>query len=117
MKVNQFKKIIKEAVSEAIREEFLLMREGLQEQKKPVNPYAIDGFGKTSYPDSGNPEYRNMLMEQFGLTPESGEKVEQRIPKTPKEQINALEGILAQTAARMTSRDLAAVAVIGNIED
>ena len=92
MKVDVFKKLIKEAVREVLREEL-----------SQVNPTQIQENRTMSFTtqDVDMVAYRQNLAASMGLTP----------PLPPKAQStgNPYLDIIAETASTMTSQDLAAM--------
>jgi hypothetical protein len=92
MKVDVFKKLIKEAVREVLREEL-----------SQVNPTQIQENKTISFTtqDVDMVAYRQNLAATMGLTP----------PSQPKAQStgNPYLDIIAETASNMTSQDLAAM--------
>ena len=123
MKVGQFKKLIKEAVAEAIQEEFAVMRGG----KQPVQESLMMTTNDVADPNDMN----RTLMSQLGLDGSGGEAesspfMVKQTPKpaavTPvapaamkdevlgiKHNSNLLMSAIANTAKGMNSSDLAAV--------
>ena len=92
MKVDVFKKLIKEAVREVLREELS------QTQPTPIQENKTMSF---TTQDVDMVAYRQNLAASMGLTP----------PLPPKAQStgNPYLDIIAETASTMTSQDLAAM--------
>jgi len=97
MKVDVFKKLIKEAVREVLREEL-----------SQVNPTQIKENRTMSFTtqDVDMVAYRQNLASSMGLTPPS--QPSHQKPQAPSTG-NPYLDIIAETAANMTSQDLAAM--------
>ena len=97
MKVEVFKKLIKEAVREVLREEL-----------SQVNPTQIKENRTMSFTtqDVDMVAYRQNLASSMGLTPPS--QPSHQKPQAPSTG-NPYLDIIAETAANMTSQDLAAM--------
>jgi hypothetical protein len=97
MKVDVFKKLIKEAVREVLREEL--------SQVKPT-PIQENRTMSFTTQDVDMVAYRQNLAANMGLTPPS----QQSNPKSQSAPTgNPYLDIIAETAANMTSQDLAAM--------
>ena len=97
MKVDVFKKLIKEAVREVLREEL-----------SQTNPTQIQENKTMSFTtqDVDMVAYRQNLAASMGLTPPS-QHINSKSKVTPSG--NPYLDIIAETAANMTSQDLAAM--------
>jgi hypothetical protein len=96
MKVDVFKKLIKEAVREVLREELS------QVQPTPIQENRTMSF---TTQDVDMVAYRQNLAASMGLTPPSQPNVKPKIQSTGNPYLD----IIAETASTMTSQDLAAM--------
>ena len=121
MNVKLFKKLIKEAVVEAIYEELPdLINEALQkQQKQQLREMKTINFNSSdvtpgSLPMDVRSSLATKLGMEFGLTPPQKDlKVIDSFDSTTGEKVNPYLNFIADAAANMTSQDIAGLKNLG----
>ena len=116
MKAQAFKKLIKEAVAEAVREELIAIFESKSQKQQPIRENRTINF--TSNDIGGNSDVRSQLREKmgtmFGYTPsapsyQSSTKLEviNQVDESTGEPVNPYLNFIMDAANNMTAHDKA----------
>jgi len=119
MNTKAFKRLIKEAVIDAIHEElpFILEEHMVKQEKKALRENRTMSFNSSDV-ISGNSDVRSSLRakmgEQFGFQqPQSKLEVIDAIDETTGERVNPFAAFLADSAANMTAQDISGLRNLG----
>jgi len=119
MNTKAFKRLIKEAVIDAIHEElpFILEEHMAKQEKKALRENRTMSFNSNDV-IAGNPDVRSSLRakmgEQFGFQqPQPKLEVIDAIDDLTGERINPFAAFLADSAANMTAQDISGLRNLG----
>jgi hypothetical protein len=112
MKVNVFKKLIKEAVAEAVREELVTLFEQQSYQKQPISEVKNINFTSN---DIGSGNIKDQLRDKmgamfgYGPAPQQTSKLEviDQVDATTGEPVNPYLNFIMDAANNMSAHDKA----------